>query len=400
MQEKQLIPAIDFENTELAFQAKSNARLRRTYWLFRLIDNPFITKWGSKLLQLALRWRLPVQGLIKHTVFELFVSGEKLKETGETASTLAEYGVYSVLDYSVEGERSEQGFESTKQEMLATLRFASQHAPIVFSACKLTGLASFELMEKIQSGQELTKGEKEAQGKVWLRMDELAQAAHLYGTPLFIDAEETWIQDFIDQVAEALMEKYNQEKPVIWTTVQFYRHDRLSYLQGLIDRSRERGYVLGVKLVRGAYLEKEHARALELGYPTPIQPSKQATDRDYDAGLALCMQHLDHVALCAGTHNEQSSLYLTQLMAEQALPPNHPHVWFCQLLGMSDHISFNLAHQGYRCAKYLPYGPVRAVIPYLIRRANENTSIAGQSGREVTLLRKELKRRKDKEKSS
>ena len=394
MKEKQLIPAIDFENTELAFQAKSNARLKRTYWLFRLIDDPFLTKWGPRLLNLALRMRLPVEGLVKKSIFELFVGGEQLSKTGETAKVLAEYGVHAILDYSVEGEKNEQGFEKTKQEILDTLRYATQHDSIVFSACKLTGLASFGLMEKIQAGGKLTPAEREAQEKIWLRMNELAHAAQLHNTPLFIDAEETWIQDFIDQVAEALMEKYNQEKPVIWTTIQLYRHDRLSYLESLIERSRARGYVLGVKLVRGAYLEKEHARALEMGYPTPMQPSKQATDRDYNAALELCMQHLDHVAICAGTHNEQSSLYLTQLMAEKELPPDHPHIWFCQLLGMSDHISFNLAHRGYRSAKYLPYGPVRAVIPYLIRRANENTSIAGQSSREVTLLRKELKRRK------
>lgn len=391
---QELVQTVSFENTERAFQARSNAKLARTYWLFRLIDNPFLTKWAPKLLNLAFSLRLPVEGIVKKTIFELFVGGESLAETAETSAYLDQYGVRTILDYSVEGEKNIEGFDRTRDEIIATLAHGAQHESVAFSACKLTGLAPFDLMARIQAGAALTDAEQQAYERVQQRLEAIAQAAVQYDTPLFLDAEESWIQDFIDSMAESLMEKYNRAKPLIWTTVQLYRHDRYDYLRGLIQRSRERGYVLGVKLVRGAYLEKENQRALDHGYPTPMQPSKRATDRDFDAALATCVRNLGHVAVCAGTHNENSSRYLMQLMQTYGIAPQHPHIWFSQLLGMSDHISFNLAHQGYNVAKYLPYGPVRAVMPYLMRRAEENTAIAGQSSREVTLLKREMRRRK------
>lgn len=391
---KELVHTVNFENTELAFQARSDAKLARTYWLFRLIDNPFLTKWAPKALNLAFWLRLPVKGIVKKTIFELFVGGESLKETAKTSAYLDEYGVRTILDYSVEGEKNKAGFDKTRDEIIATLEHGAKHNSVAFSACKMTGLARFALMAKIQAGDPLSEKEQQEYEEVVQRMESIAQAAVANHTPIFIDAEESWIQDFIDGVAEDLMEKYNRAEPVIWTTVQLYRHDRYEYLKALIERSHERGYILGVKLVRGAYLEKENGRALELDYPTPMQPNKQATDRDYDAALTICVQNLSHVGVCAGTHNEASSQHLAQLMETHGIRHDHPYIWFSQLLGMSDHISFNLVHLGYNVAKYLPFGPVRAVMPYMMRRAEENTAIAGQSSREVALLKKELNRRK------
>ena len=384
----------DFDNTRLAFQAQSDQELRRSYLLMRLVDSPFLTKIGPPLLNFAFRIRLPIKGIVRKTLFDHFCAGESLEESATTTNHLERYGVQTILDYAVEGEKTEAGFDATLEELIATLEHGSRHEAVAFTACKLTGLASIELMEKIQRRDPLTKSEQASYDRVKERLQKLAQASEQYQTPIFIDAEESWFQDVVDECAETLMRQYNQNKPLIYTTVQLYRHDRLAYLEQLIEDSRQQGYYLGVKLVRGAYMEKEGERAEEQDYPTPIQPNKAATDRDYDLALELCMQHIDHVAICAGTHNEASTLKLSQLMTEKGLPPNHPHVLFAQLQGMSDNISFNLAHAGYNTAKYLPYGPVKAVLPYLIRRAQENTAIAGQSSREVELLKKERRRRK------
>lgn len=390
-----VIPKPDFDNTKLAFQAKSDAELRRSSWLMRMVDSPFLTKIGPPLITFAFQLGLPIKGLVRKTLFDLFCAGESLEETAETTAHLAQYGVHTILDYSVEGEKNEEGFDATLQEFIATLEHGSRHEAVAFTACKLTGLASFDLMEKIQAGSPLSEKEQESFQRVQQRLKDLGKATQKYRTPIFIDAEESWIQDVIDNCAEELMRAFNQKKPLVYTTVQLYRHDRLAYLEKLIADSQKEGYILGVKLVRGAYMEKEADRAEEMGYPTPIQPNKAATDRDYDRSLELCIQHIDHVAICAGTHNEASTLKLTELMQEHGIAPDHPHVLFAQLQGMSDNISFNLAHANYNTAKYLPYGPVRAVLPYLIRRAQENTAIAGQSSREVELLKKEMRRRRE-----
>jgi proline dehydrogenase len=383
----------DFNDTRLAFRAKSDAQLRWTWLIFRLIHNPWLTRLGSQFLNFGLRLGLPVKGIIRRTLFEVFCGGETLEDTRQASLALDGFGVKTILDYSVEGEKSEAGFDQTCEEILRGLRHAGERPEVCFCACKLTGLASVELMEKIQQGQPLTPEEQAAELRVRQRLQRLAAAAVEQRTPLFIDAEESWIQDAIDAWAEALMEQFNREHAHVYTTVQLYRRDRLDYLTRLIARAGEKGYHLGVKLVRGAYIEKESARAEALGYPNPMQPAKASTDRDFDAALAACIAHIDRVSVCAGTHNERSSLYLTELMAAKQLPPNHPNIWFSQLLGMSDHISFNLAYHGYNVAKYLPYGPVAAVFPYLTRRAQENTSIAGQTSRELELLSRELKRR-------
>ncbi len=384
---------IDFQNTELAFQARSNDRLKRDYWLFKMIDSPFLTKVGPPLLTTAMRIGLPITGLVRKTIYALFCGGESLTATVSRSQLLNTYRVKTILDYSVEGEKTETGFDLTLREFLAAMRHAGKQPEIAMTACKLTALADFDLLAKVQIGDKLKDGERAAMIRVRQRVNDLARAAAENKTPLFIDAEETWIQQTIDKIAEEMMETYNKEKVLIYTTVQLYRHDRLEYLRQLIDRSQEKGFQLGVKLVRGAYMEKERERAEELGYEDPIQVTKEATDQAYDEALRLCIENVDHVSVCAGSHNEASNLLLTQLMEEKGLAPNHPHVWFAQLLSMSDHISFNLAHHGYNVAKYLPYGPVKAVIPYLIRRAEENTSVAGQASREMQLITQEMKRR-------
>ncbi|MEZ4829383.1 MAG: proline dehydrogenase family protein [Bacteroidia bacterium] len=384
---------LDFNNTELAFKAKSDRRLRQDYRLMRVVDSPFITWLGPKLLNAAFAIGLPVEGLVRKTLFQLFGGGESIEGTVKRMEELAAYGVKTILDYSVEGGNTEAGFDATASEIARTLVHGGTHPHVAFCACKLTGMARNELLEKIQAKKALSQTEKEEFDRVKARVDMLAKTASENATPLFIDAEESWFQDVIDQLAEAAMEKYNKEKPVVYTTVQLYRHDRVAYLRSLVERAAQKGYFLGVKLVRGAYIEKETLRAKEMGYTNPMQPDKKSTDRDYDEAIRICLDAVSHVAFCAGTHNESSSRLLAELMDKKSIPHNHPHVWFAQLLGMSDHISFNLAAAGYNVAKYLPYGPVRAVMPYLIRRAEENTSIQGQASREVELLAREVRRR-------
>jgi proline dehydrogenase len=384
---------LDFENTALAFQARSNDRLKRDYRLFKMIDSPFLTKVGPPLLTSSIKIGLPITGLVRKTIYSLFCGGESITETVSRSRLLNSFNVKTILDYSVEGEKTEAGFDATLNEILRCIKHGEGHEEVTMTACKMTALASSALLEKVQLGKELKDGERAAFTRIKQRMNDLARAAAQHKTPLYIDAEDSWIQDPIDAIAEDLMERYNKEKVIVSTTLQLYRHDRLQYLEGLIERSRRKGYLLAVKLVRGAYMEKERERAAEKGYPDPIQPNKEATDRDFDEALRLCIENIDQVTVCAGTHNEKSSKLLTELMAAKGLPNNHPGVWFSQLLGMSDHISFNLAHHGYNVAKYLPYGPVRAVMPYLMRRAEENTSVAGQASREMDLLSREMKRR-------
>lgn len=387
------LPKLSFEDTERAFNYKSNAELKRTYRLFRMIDSPFLTRIGPPLVTFSLKIGLPVKGIIKNTIFDIFCGGTSIENTATRSRQLFKKGVQTILDYSVEGEKNETGFNETCAEIIRTLEYGAGKEEVAFSAMKVTGIADFDFLADQQAGKKLGKNEelglkngKERLEKICLKALELKQ-------PVFIDAEETWIQDVIDTWAEEMMERCNKELPLVYTTVQLYRHDRLEYLKELIERAKEKGYILGVKLVRGAYLEKETDRAKEMHYPNPMQPNKKSTDKDFNAALELCVENIGHVAICAGTHNERSSLYLTELMQKAGIPNAHLHILFAQLLGMSDHISFNLGFHGYRVAKYLPYGPVKAVMPYLIRRAQENTSVGGQASREVELLKREVKRR-------
>ncbi|MEM9722113.1 MAG: proline dehydrogenase family protein [Bacteroidota bacterium] len=385
---------IDFNNTALAFQHYSDKELKRLYRLFRLIDSPFLTRIGPGLVEKSLSWGLPVEPLLRKTLYEIFCGGPNLEASLPTLNKLDSNGVKTILDYSVEGEKNERGFETTFDELYRSIEFGGREKAVSFVALKVSGLGDVDLLAKLQAGSQLTPSEQEAFQRIKKRLSTLCEASVNHDLPVFIDAEESWIQGPVDEMVEELMAAYNTDKAYVYTTVQLYRHDRLAYLKKLLKGSETRHYIPGIKLVRGAYLEKENERAEEWGYPTPIQPTKAATDADFNTALELCIQSIEQVAICAGTHNEASSMLLVELMEKHGLAPNHTHICFAQLLGMSNHISFNLAAQGYRTAKYVPYGPVKAVIPYLMRRANENTAIAGQSSREVELLRKEVKRRR------
>ena len=387
---------LNFEDTALAFQHRSDKELKRIYRLFRLIDSPFLTQIGPPLVMKALQWNMPIEGLVKNTLYEIFCGGPSLEASLPVLDKLDSFGVKTILDYSVEGENTEAGLEHTFQELLTSIEFGGRQASVAFIAMKMSGIADVEILQKRQAREALDTSENEAYERSKQRLFALCEASVSHDLPIFIDAEESWIQGEIDELVEEMMETFNKEKAYIFTTLQMYRHDRLAYLEQLLKKGKEKGYVLGLKLVRGAYLEKENERASEGGYPSPIQPNKQATDTDFDQAIRICIDHIDRLALCAGTHNEASSALLADLMREKGISQAHPHISFAQLLGMSDHISFNLAQRGYRSAKYVPYGPVKAVIPYLMRRAQENTAIAGQSSREVELLRREVQRRKNK----
>jgi proline dehydrogenase len=337
---------------------------------------------------------LPIKGLIKSTVFKQFCGGESMEDCNKTIDQLYGYGVGTILDYSVEGEEKEESFDATVTETLETITKAQNNPKIPFCVFKVTGLARFDLLAKVSAKEILTMNEETEWGHVRNRIYQICKMAHLKNVRLFIDAEESWIQPAIDDLANDMMLEFNKQKCIVYNTIQLYRHDRLAFVKDSFDVAIKHNYYLGLKLVRGAYMEKERARASKMGYPSPIQPDKLSTDKDYNNALIFCIDHIDRISVCAGSHNEQSSMLLTELMAQKSLANNDQRIYFSQLFGMSDHISFNLSSAGYNVAKYLPYGPVKAVMPYLFRRAAENTSVKGQAGRELTLISREVARRK------
>jgi proline dehydrogenase len=386
---------LSFENTEVAFSGKSQNDLNRSYWLFKMVSNSGFVNLGKSLTTFALKMHLPIKGLIKSTIFKQFCGGETIEECNRTIAELEKFHIGTILDYSVEGKETESDFDSCMTETIATIAKAQKSSSIPFCVFKVTGLARFALLEKVSSSlSSLTPDEQKEYGRVQLRVSTICKAAHDAGIPLFIDAEESWIQQAIDNLANQMMVLYNKEKAIVYNTFQLYRKDRLAYLKHSCQLAVDGNYFLGAKLVRGAYMEKERARAAEKGYPSPIHDTKNHSDVDYDAAIVFCTEHLDRIALCAGTHNEASSMKLAELMQKKNIQPTNKHVYFSQLLGMSDHISYNLANAGYNVAKYVPYGPVREVLPYLIRRAQENTSVKGQTGRELSLIIKEKERRR------
>lgn len=386
--------AISFNDTEKAFITKDNKALRKAYWLFKIVSRPWMVRIGRHLTDISLFLHLPVKGIIKSTIFSQFVGGETAQEADDNTDDLSEYGIGTILDYSVEGQDDEESFDTSTKEILKTVDIAAQVEMVPFCVFKPTGVGSITLWVKQSAGLEVEHHEKAAWIACLERMERIFQRAADAGTPVLVDAEESWMQDSADQVVELFMQKYNGSKPVVFHTVQLYRHDRLDYLKRLHGRAKQQGWKLGVKLVRGAYMEKERDRAEERGYQSPIQPDKESTDRDFDEALRYCVENVDSISFVCGTHNENSSMLLVDLMREKGLTNDDNRIWFAQLYGMSDHISYNLAHAGYNVAKYVPYGPVKKVLPYLIRRAEENTSAAGQTGRELGLIMKELKRRK------
>lgn len=389
--EKQL--PLSFDNTAIAFEHKTDKALKKADFLFSNIGKPWLVKLGGVLTPLAFKLRLPVKGLIKHTIFQQFCGGESLEEAAQTAQVLGKYHVGAALDYGVEAMEGEENYDHAVPEFIRAIEYAAGNHNIPFIAIKVTGFARFELLEKLHSRQPLTADEQQEFERVRNRIRAIAEAAAKNKIGLLIDAEESWIQQPVDDLADEMMQLFNKTNVIVYNTFQLYRHDRWEYLQLSFDKAQQQGYLLGAKLVRGAYMEKERKRAEALGYPSPIQPDKASTDKDYNSAVRFCMDRLDKLAVFIGTHNEESSMLAARLLDEKGLPHNHPHVSFSQLLGMSDNITFNLAHAGYHVSKYLPYGPVKDVMPYLLRRAQENTSISGQMGRELGLIRKELKRR-------
>lgn len=386
---------ISFENTEVAFKGKTNRDLKRAYWLFKLVGNKGVVKFGKWGTKFALRTRLPIKGIIKKTIFKQFCGGESIDESLRCSEDLAKNNVKTILDYSIEGKTAEEDFDATVQEIIRTIQHAKSNKNIPFAVFKVTGICLFDLLEKANDGlNQLGEIEKADYQKLTERVDSICQAAFTNDVPVFIDAEESWIQNSIDHLAYTMSLKYNQSKAIVYNTLQMYRHDRLSFFENEISRAKSEKWFLGVKIVRGAYMEKERERAKKNNYTSPIQPDKNATDNDFNRALKLACEHIDIVSICAGTHNEDSALKLVTLMEQSGLKSTDERVYFAQLLGMSDHISFNLADKGYMVAKYVPYGPIKEVLPYLIRRAEENTSVAGQTGRELSLIMREIKRRK------
>ena len=382
-----------FNNTEIAFQSKSKFQLYKAYYLFKVLGNSSISKFGTLISKVSLKFNLPVTRLIKKTVFQQFCGGENLDECSQTIKSLSKYNIKSILDYSVEGKSTESDFKQTVNEVLINLDLAKNNEHIPFVVFKCTGIGRAQLLEKINLGHSLTSKEQEEYTRILHRMDKICKKAHHLMVPVMIDAEESWIQDTIDQMTLNLMKVYNKELAIVYNTCQFYRHDRLNYFKELHLNSIENGFFIGIKFVRGAYMEKERDRAKKIGYKSPIQKNKLATDRDFDLALKYACEHIHGISICVGSHNEASSLLLIELMEKYKIKKNSPKVYFAQLLGMSDHISFNLASNGFNTVKYVPYGPVKEVLPYLIRRAEENTSITGQTGRELGLIMEEIKRR-------
>jgi proline dehydrogenase len=385
-------PTISFENLEVAFASKSNAELRKMYLIFATLNNNLVSSIGIKLANLAFQLHLPVKGIMKKTMFGHFCGGETIAESVLACRQLAKYGVHSILDLSVEGKGDEASFEATTEEIYQTMVESAKTDYMPFGVFKVTGLGDYRILEKIQANQPLTPAEQEAFARLEGRVDRLCKTAHDLGLKILVDAEESWFQNVIDDLAYAAMAKYNNIRCVVYNTYQMYRHDSLARLKQAHQVAQEQGYLFGAKPVRGAYMEKERARAQAEGYEDPIQPNKAATDRDYDAAIRYSVEN--HIHLVCATHNEKSSEILTELMDTYGIAADSELVYFSQLFGMSDSISFNLANAGYRVVKYVPYGPVEKVMPYLSRRASENSSIAGQSSREFELVRKEMTRRR------
>lgn len=384
---------LNFDNTEIAFRSKSKAELNSAYWLFKIMSSNFLTQVGPPVTNLMLNVGLPIQGIIKKTIFNQFCGGETIAECESTIAQLSSVKVGTILDYSVEGEEEESVFDFTCEEIIRTIERAEGDPRVPITVFKVTGIGRFGLLEKLDAKAVLTVAEKAEFEKVKQRCEKICRTAYEKNVPIMVDAEETWIQDTIDQLAIDMMMLFNKEKLIVYNTYQIYRHDKLADLKADHMIAKEAGFILGAKIVRGAYMEKERKRAEEMGYPSPIQPDKAATDRDYNAAITYSVEHVDKIGIVCGTHNEASCRILADLLDKHNIPHSHPHVYFAQLLGMSDNLSFNLSDSNYNVAKYVPYGPVKAVMPYLFRRAQENTSIAGQTSRELDLIVREKKRR-------
>ena len=392
--------SLSFENTEIAFAHLSDQDLKSARFLFKTMSYPWLVQMGSRLTPFIMKTGLPVHGLIKKTIFKQFVGGETLEETAQVGKTLSQFGVKVILDYGVEGKEGEAAFDIATEEFLRVIEYAATQNNIPFISIKVTGLARFGLLQTLNEAPRLRSGihdnevEKDEWEAVRGRMYSICEVAAEKNIGVLIDAEESWIQDPVDRLCIEMMQAFNKEKAVVYNTIQLYRHDRLAFLKMSHEICKQQGIILGVKLVRGAYMEKERERADANGYESPIQPDKAATDRDFDAAVDFCLAHLENISVVIASHNEKSNMLAAATMDAKGISKQHPHVHFSQLYGMSDPITFNMAKEGFQVSKYLPFGPIRDVIPYLMRRAQENSSVSGQTGRELSLLTREIARRK------
>lgn len=397
---------LSFENTQNAFAYKSDKALRKADFLFSSMDYPWLVRMGTTVTPWLMSAGFPIKGMIRNTLFEQFVGGESLEETGAVVNMLQRFGVNAILDYGVEGKQGEENFDRSCDEFIRVIHYASKQSNIPFISIKVTGFARFGLLEKLDAAsadksgfsgkvhtEVLGSDELAEWNRVVVRMEKIIKAASEGNVAVLVDAEETWIQDPVDALTTQMIRKYNRGRAVVYNTIQLYRIDRLNFLRECVADANSGSYILGVKLVRGAYMEKERKRAAEFGYPSPIQPDKHSCDEDYNASLECCMDNINSVAMIIASHNEKSNLMATRMMMRRGIEHHHRHVHFSQLFGMSDHITFNLAQAGYSVSKYVPFGPIDDVIPYLMRRAHENSSVSGQTGRELSLIRKERKRR-------
>ena len=382
------------DNTENGFILKSNFELKKAYFLFKIISNRALTNIGKNALELSLKLKLPILFIVKGTVFEQFCSGETLDESFKTVQKLYEKNVKSYLHYSVEGLENEESFDLSLKEVLNSIDFVAKRNILDFTVFKPTAIASSKILQKVSENKELDKRERELFNKAVERFNEICALAHKRDVKILVDAEESWIQDAIDQIVLKMMLKYNKEKAIVYNTSQMYRHDRLKYLNSLKEIAKKEDIFIGIKLVRGAYIEKENKRALKNNYNSPICASKDLTDINFNNGAVFILSNLTLFSFFSGTHNEKSIYKIIDIMESKKINNNDSKIWFGQLYGMSDNISFNLAKNGFNVIKYLPYGPIKKVIPYLIRRAEENTSVKGQTSRELELIKTELKRRK------
>ena len=391
-----------FDNTQNAFAYKSTGDLKKARFLFSVIQSPIVVSLATKLTPMLMQSGLPINGLIRSTIFNQFVGGETLEESARVVKQLSAYQVQVILDYGVEAKEGEDNFDAVTEHIIEAIEFAASQNNVPFVSVKITGVASMSLLENLNDAPRLRSGihDSEEDNAAWNRVKErmyaICEVATEKGVGVLIDAEETWIQDPIDRLAIELMSIYNKEKVVVYNTYQLYRHDRLRFLQMSHSIAKDKQFLLGAKLVRGAYMEKERERAQKNGYASPIHANKEAVDADFNKAVDYCLQHIDSIALLLASHNELSNQLAMQTMQNKQLANNHPHIHFSQLYGMSDHITFNMANAGFSVSKYLPFGPIKDVIPYLMRRAEENSSVNGQTGRELVLIRKELARRKGK----
>ena len=385
---------IDFTDTEIAFSTKTDKELKKMSYLFTMMNKSALVNVGSKLGLLAFKLRLPfVNYFVKHTIFQQFCGGENLMDCQKAIDTLYKHNALTILDYGAEGKSNEEELNKVMEETIHAIEFAASNVSVPVISTKLTGLVENSILEKLQSKEVLTADEERKYEKLVERVDNICSKAHELGVGIFVDAEESWMQDPIDELTLSMMAKYNRDKVIIYNTYQLYLHSKLSSLKSHHKKAIEEGFLFGTKLVRGAYMEKERDRAEQMGYPSPIQVNKEATDKDFDLGIEYCVKNYKTIASCCASHNVESNRKQAFLIDELGLDRTHPHFNFCQLYGMSDYITFNIGQAGYNVAKYVPYGPIRDVVPYLIRRAQENASVTGEMSRELGLIKREVQRR-------